>query len=1106
MSTDAFGGGGHSRTADELVRTIQQMRSKGGTIGLEGIWGSGKSTVIKIASDRLKEKKFQRRCSVFTFDLWTYQSEDFRTALLRNLLEHLRNVFEDTEAYKDRTITEIHTKTTQIETKGSKTYSVAAIYFIMLTPFLPFLISWLSPAYAFSKKRQNIFGVDVYHIGLSVVAFGIFLILSKFFHNLFSTADQIEKDGFVQWLRQGLSDSLSIFSRDGDRQRNVVTTVDQSPAENRFEQLFDEVVGKFRDRQHDVVFVFDNIDRLPRTEIPKVWADIRLLFGRPNGQQKNQNSVLVMPFDRSHIDHVVKEDTDGRPSEFLNKMFDRILRVPTPVVTDIHGYFATNIQKAFRDTVPTNTVYQIYRIFDDRCNRRKQPPTPRNIVAFVNSMASSWAQWQGKIPLVSIALYCANREEIDDASDMLGSLRKMAVLAGAVDASDDWFRHAAALTFNVHPEHAYQVLLQPEILRGLASPTIDLLLRYQSTPGFEETFVRCVEANASNWAATEPLRLVRVTGYVGALQIGGSFKSSAWNLLGRASAENKAIALLPGVDLSALVELAESLSGPVLQRFLRSAVTWMTKCVNLEVEDQISQGELWCTWAGRLSNVLQPEIRSTFLTETVLPSAPDTMMGIAFKAEEGELNLSDLKIPHSDTDLALSLTTYMKGRRKSPHRVYMALKIWNAEEQRSQMLTAAINAMAAGSTEGQIADPGVLAIVADLIGRGPEADYAKLLLPHVSDGTVVLMAARSDDPAVSAASILLTALATKKIASQVSETHPTLGDLTPSILKYTASLKQIPARLDEFSSWIENRKAFSLWTNATIEHPSAFSVSVLQKLIERGKFDQMVVKEGAIQYPKIKALVGIELAAKFLVRYRDWNSHYKEEFEDDDILALSPEFLQDVSELDNWHTNWFVRRFEALANATSEEAWSQSFAEINNLLLLAISRRSGTKPRYITSKEFRRALVTYALNLWSGEVTSHSEELDWQSVVNLVPPKSKITLVNEILKSLPSRLPNQDDWDRFYDCYSRQLTHMDLGKVRSKAMSAILLPLLGSAVPETAFTLEQIADKLPAIVSSPTKIALQHLEKTKALLRKRKLPGDERKLRALKDMRRQETK
>ena len=133
-SADAFGGGGHSRTADELVRTIQQMRKRGGTIGLEGVWGSGKSTVIKIASDRLGEAKYQRKCTVFTFDLWTYQSEDFRTALLRNLLEHLGELFDDTDEYNKRTITEIHTKTTQTETKGSKTYSIAAMYFVALTP------------------------------------------------------------------------------------------------------------------------------------------------------------------------------------------------------------------------------------------------------------------------------------------------------------------------------------------------------------------------------------------------------------------------------------------------------------------------------------------------------------------------------------------------------------------------------------------------------------------------------------------------------------------------------------------------------------------------------------------------------------------------------------------------------------------------------------------------------------------------------------------------------------------------------------------------------------------------------------------------------------
>ena len=1098
-SADAFGGGGHSRTADELVRTIQQMRKRGGTIGLEGVWGSGKSTVIKIASDRLGEAKYQRKCTVFTFDLWTYQSEDFRTALLRNLLEHLGELFDDTDEYNKRTITEIHTKTTQTETKGSKTYSIAAMYFVALTPFLPFLISWLSPTYAFSTKRLILLGVDVYWIGMSVVCVGALLILIKFLQNLLQTTDQISKSGFFHWARQGLSDSLTVFSRDGDRQRSVVTTVDQSPAENRFEELFDEVVAQFRDRRYDVIFVFDNIDRLPRVEIPKVWADIRLLFGRSNGQRKGQSSVLVMPFDRVHIDHVVQEDTDGRPSEFLNKMFDRILRVPIPVVADIHGYIASNVQEAFRNTVPSTVVYQIFRIFEDRCIRRKQSPTPRNVVAFINSIASSWAQWQGQIPLVSIALYCANREEIDDADDILSSLKNISTLANSVDASEDWFRHAAALTFNVLPEHAYQVLLQPEIQRGLASDNINLLLQYQLTPGFEETLVRCVEINADGWAAADPLQLVRVAGYVAALGIGRSFKVSAWNLLARATAQGKPIPLSPDVDLSPLVELGESLSGVALQRYVRANVIWLTNCVNLQPIDQVSQGELWCTWVGRLSNVLALDVRADFLAETTLPSTPSSMMGIASKAEDGELSLKSLKNPHSAAELASSFMTYIIERRVSPHTIYKALQIWDATEQRSQLLAASINAIATGSAEGLIADPGALVVAADLIGRGPEADYAKLVLPHVSDGTVLLMAATSDDPDVSAACVFLTALATRKTVSQAPESHPTLGDLKIAVQKYAEFLSRNPLKPDEFSSWIENRKAFSLWAAATIENPSIFAISILQRLIERGKFDQMVVKDGAIQYAKIKRLVGDDLATKYLVRYRDWNGHYRDEFEDDDILALDPEFLRDVSAVNNWYTNWFVRRFEALAGLATEKTWLQSFADVDNFLLLALSRRSGTKPRYIASKRFRRALVIYAVDLWVGDIKSFPSDLDWQEVVNLVPPKSKMTLINEVLKSLPSRVPRQDDWDRFYHCYNRQLIHMDLEKVRSKAVNAILLPMLNSEVPETASTLEQIAEKLPAILSLPTKVASQRLDKTRALLRKRKLPSDQRKLRLLKD-------
>ncbi len=66
---DEFRGKGHERTADALVRAISQFEGEDRAIGLEGPWGSGKSTVVEIAQAKLKEQKNGFQYHFFSFDI-----------------------------------------------------------------------------------------------------------------------------------------------------------------------------------------------------------------------------------------------------------------------------------------------------------------------------------------------------------------------------------------------------------------------------------------------------------------------------------------------------------------------------------------------------------------------------------------------------------------------------------------------------------------------------------------------------------------------------------------------------------------------------------------------------------------------------------------------------------------------------------------------------------------------------------------------------------------------------------------------------------------------------------------------------------------------------
>ncbi len=84
VNDDAFGC--HQNIADSISKKIE-LDNKGKTIGLEGTWGSGKSSVIKML-----EKKWNddNKMQVFMYDAWIHQGDSLRRAFLEEMILNLK--------------------------------------------------------------------------------------------------------------------------------------------------------------------------------------------------------------------------------------------------------------------------------------------------------------------------------------------------------------------------------------------------------------------------------------------------------------------------------------------------------------------------------------------------------------------------------------------------------------------------------------------------------------------------------------------------------------------------------------------------------------------------------------------------------------------------------------------------------------------------------------------------------------------------------------------------------------------------------------------------------------------------------------------------------
>ena len=77
----------HKNIAEQLYNVISDSATPGLTIGIEGKWGSGKSTVIKILNEKLKGDK---GTFVFYIDTWAHEGDPLRRIFLESFIEKIK--------------------------------------------------------------------------------------------------------------------------------------------------------------------------------------------------------------------------------------------------------------------------------------------------------------------------------------------------------------------------------------------------------------------------------------------------------------------------------------------------------------------------------------------------------------------------------------------------------------------------------------------------------------------------------------------------------------------------------------------------------------------------------------------------------------------------------------------------------------------------------------------------------------------------------------------------------------------------------------------------------------------------------------------------------
>jgi hypothetical protein len=82
----------HKKVAIAIANLIRSDEEGGKSIGLEGGWGSGKTTIVSILCDELKQNLNHK---VVLFDAWAHEGDPLRRTFLENLIERLTEEGDD---------------------------------------------------------------------------------------------------------------------------------------------------------------------------------------------------------------------------------------------------------------------------------------------------------------------------------------------------------------------------------------------------------------------------------------------------------------------------------------------------------------------------------------------------------------------------------------------------------------------------------------------------------------------------------------------------------------------------------------------------------------------------------------------------------------------------------------------------------------------------------------------------------------------------------------------------------------------------------------------------------------------------------------------------
>lgn len=297
---------GHLEIANNLKQQLLSCPTPF-TIGLFGKWGSGKTTILNILRNRLKDDKV----AIVNFDVWKHEDDALRRTFLKELFEQLKS--------KKHFRKEI-TLSPKLEHPISVTKEAKLI--------------WNWKGLPLALRYIIILLIIVGIIGGPLLYFFYPTYLGQFLSIIFGGSFI---SGLIFWLIQQIFTHVTLTE-----------TFERFKDPHEFETEFEKLVSEVSYER--LVIIIDNLDRCTHDKAVELLSTIKTFLAKDiKDIKKYDKCIFLIACDdeaiKKHLESVYKieiEEESAKASfsadEFLRKFFNTFLFIPDFIATELQSY------------------------------------------------------------------------------------------------------------------------------------------------------------------------------------------------------------------------------------------------------------------------------------------------------------------------------------------------------------------------------------------------------------------------------------------------------------------------------------------------------------------------------------------------------------------------------------------------------------------------------------------------------------------------------------------------------------------------------------------------------------------------------------------------